>query len=153
MDLLKQQMRYMDEYKVAVNCTKKLGGGTELWILQLKWNKELGNSGKVEVLMKSIWKPKKAAKVAVYFAKQYQAEQFASINKNSDKNRIFKIAKRLKWDNADVVGKKCIWNDEGKLTLTVDGKPKAWQSHYQKLLLNVEFLWNASNIQCFNASK
>ena len=30
------------------------------------------------------------------------------------------MAKRLKLDNVDVVGKKCIRNDDGKLTLTVD---------------------------------
>ena len=39
---------------------------------------------------------------------------------------------------------KCVRNDDRKLTLTVDDKLKAWQSHYQKLL-NVEFPWNAAN--------
>ena len=53
--------------------------------------------------------------------------------------------KTLKQHNADVVGEKCIRNNEGKLTLTVDDKQKAWQSHYQKLL-NVKFPWNAANI-------
>ena len=55
------------------------------------------------------------------------------------------MAKRLKQDNVDVVSEKCVRNDDGKLTLTVDDTLKAWQSHYQKLL-NVEFLWNAANI-------
>ena len=41
--------------------------------------------------------------------------------------------------------KKCVRNDDGKLTLTVDDKLKPWQSHYQKLL-NVEFPWNAANM-------
>ena len=41
--------------------------------------------------------------------------------------------------------KKCVRNDDRKLSLTVDDKLKAWQSHYQKLL-NVEFLWNAMNM-------
>ena len=35
-------------------------------------------------------------------------------------------------------------NDDGKLTLTVADKLKAWQSHYQNLL-SVEFSWNAAN--------
>ena len=48
------------------------------------------------------------------------------------------MAKRLKQDNVDVLGEKCIRNDVGKLTLTVNDKLKAWQSRYQKLL-NVEF--------------
>ena len=48
------------------------------------------------------------------------------------------MAKRLKQDNVDVLGEKCVRNDDRKLTLTVNDKLKAWQSCYQKLL-NVEF--------------
>ena len=55
------------------------------------------------------------------------------------------MAKRLKRDNVDVVGETCVRNDDGKLTLSIDDKLKAWQSHYQKLL-NVEFPWNAENL-------
>ena len=83
---------------------------------------------------------------AVYFAKRdAQTKEFASINNNSDKNRIFKMAKRLKQNNVDVFGEKCVRNDDGKLTLTVDDKLNAWQSNYQKLL-KVEFPWNAVNL-------
>ena len=72
----------------------------------------------------------KAAKTAGYFAKsEAKTEQLkdrtASINNNSDKNHIFKMAKRLKRDNVDVVSK-CIRNDDGKLTVTVGDKLKAW---------------------------
>ena len=82
----------------------------------------------------------KAAKAALYLAKRdAQTEQFASINNNNDENRIFKMAKRSKRDNADVVAQNCVRNDDGKLTLIINDKLKAWQSHYQKLL-NVEFL-------------
>ena len=35
-DFLKLQMRYVDGLEVGVNGTKKLGGGTKLWIMQLK---------------------------------------------------------------------------------------------------------------------
>ena len=35
------------------------------------------------------------------------------------------MAKRLKWDNVDIVGE-CVRNDDGKLTLTVDNQLKAW---------------------------
>ena len=59
----------------------------------------------MEVLRKNIWKPKRAAKIVVYFAKRdVQTKQFASINNNSDRNRIFEMAKRLKQDNVDVFG-------------------------------------------------
>ena len=53
--------------------------------------------------------------------------------------------KRLKQDNVNVVGEKYVRNDDGKLTLTVNDKLKARQSHYQKLL-NVEFPWNAASM-------
>ena len=56
-----------------------------------------------------------------------------------------KKTKKIKKDNVDVFGEKCVRNDDGKLTLTLNDKLKAWQSHYQKLL-NVEFPWNAANI-------
>ena len=89
---------------------------------------------------------KRAAKSAVYIAKcDAQTEQFGSINNNSNKNRIFKLAKKLKQDNADIVGEKCVRNDEGLLALTVDEKLKAWQSHYDKLP-NEEFPWNADTL-------
>ena len=54
------------------------------------------------------------------------------------------MAKRLKGGKA-VVGEKRVRNNDGKLTLTVHDKLKAWQSCYQ-MLLNVELLWNAGNM-------
>ena len=36
------------------------------------------------------------------------------------------MAKRLKRDNVDVVSKKCVRTDDGKLTVTADDKLKAW---------------------------
>ena len=35
------------------------------------------------------------------------------------------MAKRLKCDKVDVVGETCVQNDDGKLTLSTDDKPKA----------------------------
>ena len=35
-DFLKLQTRYADGLEVGVNGAKKLGGGTKLWIMQLK---------------------------------------------------------------------------------------------------------------------
>ena len=91
-------------------------------------------------------KAKKTAKTAVYHAKKdAQTKQFSSINNNSDKTRIFKIAKRLKQDNVDIVGEKCVRNNDGNLALTIDDKLKTWQSHYQKLL-NIEFLWDTESL-------
>ena len=55
------------------------------------------------------------------------------------------MAKRMKQDNTDIVGEKCIHNDEGKLALSIDDKLKAWQSHYDNLL-NEEFPWDANTL-------
>ena len=95
--------------------------------------------------METVKKRKHSGRISYFAKRDAQTEQFASINNNSDKNRIFKMARRLKRDNVDVVGEKCVRNDDGKLTLTVDDKLKARQSHYQKFL-NVEFPWNAANM-------
>ena len=97
-------------------------------------------------LLEEYLKAKRAAKAAVHFEeKDVQGEQLASTNNSSHKNRTFKMAKRLKQDYVNVVGEKCVRNDERKLTLTVDDKLKACKWHYQKLL-NAEFPWNASNL-------
>ena len=100
------------------------------------WNNEVDNVIKEKRKTWKLWKnggskeeylkTKKAAKTAVYYAKKdAQTEQFSSINNNSDKNRIFKMAKRLKRDNVDVAGETCVRNDDGKLTLSIDDKLKA----------------------------
>ena len=81
------------------------------------WNNEMGNAVKEKQKAWKQWKnggtkeeylkAKKAAKTAVYFVKRdAQTEQFATINNNSDKNHIFKMAKILKRDNVDVAGEK-----------------------------------------------
>ena len=79
--------------------------------------KQRKNGGTKEEYLKA----KKADKTAVCFAKRdAQTKEFASINNNSDKNCLFKMAKRLKQNNVDVFGEKCVRYDDGKLTLTVD---------------------------------
>ena len=58
-----------------------------MWTMQQKRNERHGN------LISEYLKAKKAAKTDLYFAKRdAQTEQFASINNNSDKNCIFKMA-------------------------------------------------------------
>ena len=122
------------------------------------WNDEVDNIIKEKRKAWKQWKNggckedyirvKRAAKTAVYIAKRdAQTQQFGSINNNSDKNRIFKLAKKLKQNNADIVGEKCIRQDDGKLALTVDDKLEAWKSHYDKLL-NEEFPWNVESLSC-----
>ena len=120
------------------------------------WNDEVNNVICEKRKAWKLWKSggpkedylraKRLAKSAVYIAKRdAQTEQFGDINNNSDKNRIFQLAKKLKRENADIVGEKCVRNDEGLLALTIDEKLKAWQAHYDKLL-NEEFPWNPDTL-------
>ena len=142
MDFLKLQMKYV------------VGGGCQQHKETWWWNKTMDNPVKMKAWKRwrnggskeEYLKAKRVAKAAVYFSKKdAQAEQCAGINNNTDKNQIFKIAKRFKQDNRIVVGENCALNEEGKLILTMDSKLKAWQLDYKKLE-NVEFWWNASNL-------
>ena len=51
----------------------------------------------------------------------------------------------MKKTNQDVVGEKCIRNDEGNLASTEEEKKLAWKSHYEKLL-NTEFDWDRDSL-------
>ena len=111
-------MRFVAGQKVANSATKRHGG----W-----WNDTVD---KVIKEKRSAWKAwqkggskelyllaKKAAKRAVYQAKQdSQLEHFEDIN--NDRNKIYKLAKRLKRDSSDIIGEKCIHDDNGKLALS-----------------------------------
>ena len=59
---------------------------------------------------------KRASKSAVYIAKRdAQTEKFVSITdngNNSDKAQFIKMAKRSKRENTDIVGEKCIRDDD-----------------------------------------
>ena len=47
--------------------------------------------------------------------------------------------------NRDVVGEKCIRNDNGELATTDQEKLLAWQQHYERLL-NEEFNWDEDSL-------
>ena len=51
---------------------------------------------------------KRSAKHAVYLAKKMAEPRFKEVGRN-----VFKIAKHMKGTNRDVVGEKCVKNDEG----------------------------------------
>ena len=44
----------------------------------------------------------------------------------------------MKQENKDVVGEKCIRDNNGVLVLNEEEKKKAWKQHYERLL-NIEF--------------
>ena len=44
-------------------------------------------------------------------------------------------------ENHDVIGEKCIQEDDGNLSLDDTSKKLAWKQHYEQLL-NIEFPWS-----------
>ena len=77
------------------------------------------------------------AKQTVFAAKK-KAEKEKLNDIDSDSNIIYRIAKQMKQENKDIVGEKCIRDDDGVLAFNIEDKKKAWKQHYERLL-NVEF--------------
>ena len=93
---------------------------------------------------------KKAANRAVYVAKQQsRTRYFQDINLENDRNKIFKMARSMK---EDVVGEKCVCNDDGNLTMSVDAMLQARTEYYPRLL-NVEFRWEDDTLSDSEALK
>ena len=101
--------------------------------------KELKSGGSKNLYLEA----KCRARTAMYAEKQKQKEnRFADVLRREDqRNEVFKIAKQMKKTNQDVIGEKCIHNDEGNLASTEEEKKLAWKSHYEKLL-NTELDWD-----------
>ena len=88
----------------------------------------------------------RAAKSAIYHAKKTaQEEKFSDLNSNDKKKQIFKLARKMKDENQDIVGEKCIKQDNGSIVFSDTDKLAAWKSHYEKLM-NVEFPWNPETL-------
>ena len=83
------------------------------------------------------------AKRAVYRAKK-RAEERELQNVTEGKDNIFRIAKQMKRENQDVIGDKCVRDDDG-VTAHDEAKRKAWKQHYERLL-NIEFPWNPDDL-------
>ena len=59
---------------------------------------------------------KRHAKRAVYIAKKAaQDAKFGNLDRAEQKNKLFREARKMKSENQDIVGDKCIKDDEGKL--------------------------------------
>ena len=89
---------------------------------------------------------KRKTKSAVYAArKRAQEDKFGDLKSNDQRNQIFKEARRMKNENQDIVGEKCIKDDDGNLAFDDKSKLAAWKCHYEKLL-NVEFPWDSNTL-------
>ena len=89
---------------------------------------------------------KRNARKVVYQAKKKaEEEKFSDLKDNDKKNLIFKMARRMKDANCDVVGEKCIKDCNGALAFDEASKLRVWRDHYEKLL-NVEFPWDDNTL-------
>ena len=80
-------------------------------------------------------KAKKVAKHAVFTAKRKILDENFS---TKDDVALFCVAKHISKQNQDIVGEKCVKDDDNKLAYSDTAKKNAWKQHYQ-CLLNVEF--------------
>ena len=89
---------------------------------------------------------KRRARRAVHQAR-LEADKtfFEKVAPGSDNTAVFRLAKQLRRENADVVGEKPVRNDNGELALDDESLQKAWVQHYERLL-NVEFDWDPSKL-------
>ena len=55
------------------------------------------------------------------------------------------MARKMKLDNQDIAGDKCIRDDDGNIAYGEDAKLKAWKEDYQRLL-NEEFAWDETSL-------
>ena len=59
-----------------------------------------------------------------------------------ERNRMFKLAKKLKSESTDITGDKCVLDDEGNMAFDDQAKLEAWRCHHERLL-NLEFPWDS----------
>ena len=89
---------------------------------------------------------KRTAKSTVYSARKHAQEvKYGNLRSKEQRNLIFKEARKMKDENQDIVGDKCIKDDNDNLAFDDKSKLDAWKCHYDKLL-NVEFPWDSSTL-------
>ena len=89
---------------------------------------------------------KRKAKQEVYLARKAASEaNFKNLHDKDQLNHVFRLASKMKFENQDIVGDKCIRDDDGNIAYDDAAKLKAWKDHYERLL-NEEFLWDESRL-------
>ena len=64
---------------------------------------------------------------------------------NKDDFALSRITKQIRKQNQDIVGEKCVKDDNNKLAYSDTAKKNAWKQNYQRLL-NVEFPWDETSL-------
>ena len=89
---------------------------------------------------------KKRTKTAVYFAKKSANDKkFGDLNNTEQRNLILKMTRKMKDDNKDTIGKKCVKDQDGNMVFDDNLQAKAWRTDCSNLL-NVEFQWNHDDL-------
>ena len=79
------------------------------------------------------------------FTAKKKAEKENMKDIETDTHIIYRRAKQMKQESKDIVGEKCIRDDNGVLAFNEEEKKKAWKQHYERLL-NGEFHWREENL-------
>ena len=66
-------------------------------------------------------------------------------NIDSKSSEDFRLANKMKRDNADILGNTPARNDAGELSMSEEAKQKAYLDHYERLL-NIEFEWDPEHL-------
>ena len=89
---------------------------------------------------------KRRAKHAVYTAKKAASEASFSNPHEKDKlHHVFRLARKMRSESQDIIGEKCIRNDDGRIAYNENEKLDFWKNHYETLL-NAEFPWDESSL-------
>ena len=98
-----------------------------------------GNSIEAKKAKEAYREAKRLAKREVWSAKSAASEEtFKEVDPLG--SNVYRIARQMARTNQDIIGEKCVLNDDNELAITDEDKMKAWVQHYDRLL-NVEFPW------------
>ena len=142
----------LESFDASCGWTKAQQTRKETWW----WNDDVDLAVKEKRNLWKLWKKggskepyiaaKRRAKCAVYTAKKTASEDsFNNLHEKDKLNHVFKLARKLRSENQDITGDKCIRNDQGNIAYEDAAKLETWKQHYEKLL-NAEFTWDESSL-------
>ena len=74
---------------------------------------------------------------SIYWQKKALNDKFS----DKDDVALFHIAKQIRKQNQDIIGEKCVKDDDNKLAFSDTTRKNAWKQHYQRLRLNLQKVW------------
>src|SRR5271163_415965 len=68
------------------------------------------------------------------------------LEKEDEKGKVFRMAKKMGEKNKDVVGGGCVKDQEGKIVVEEERIKEVWRAYYEKLLIE-EFDWTRNDLE------